>query len=114
MLTIQKNNTDIPAMAVLHLSGEATIEQADQLREALLTGLSEHDHLAIDCTGLARIDFFALQLICSAHRTSVSRKKSFTWHDGKSPTVLEAERKNGFSRHHGCPLCPPGVKCMWE
>jgi len=98
---------------VLKLAGEVTIENAGQLREALLKGLTEQDQVQLDCEKVTGIDFFGIQMICSAHRTSVAWKKRLTWH-GKLPTVVEdAIKQTGFARHHGCDLCPDGVRCMW-
>lgn len=105
--------TASPGIGVLKLAGEATIEHADQLREALQSGLNELEHLQVDGAALTAIDFFTLQLLCSAHRTSVQRKKVFTWHAGKPELVKESIKTNGFIRQQGCSLCPDGVVCMW-
>lgn len=100
-------------LKVLELVGEATVEHADQLREALLAGLRSQEKFELDCSHVERIDFFALQMICSAHRTAISWSKSLTLREEIPPVVKEAVQLIGFSRHIGCDLCPDGVCCMW-
>ena len=88
-------------------------EKHPELREELLKGLTEQEQVQIDCEKVTEMDFFAIQMLCSAHRTSVSWNKLLTWH-GALPEVAEnAIRRTGFARHHGCDLCPDGVCCMW-
>jgi len=112
MLQIQKQTAG-KGVVVLTLAGEVSIESAGQLREELLRALMEQDHVQVDCEKVSDFDFFGIQMVCSAHRTSVAWKKLLTWH-GKLPTVAEdAIRRTGFARHHGCDLCPDGICCMW-
>lgn len=112
MLTIHKQPAGKGA-AVLKLEGEITIDNAGQLREALLEGLCEQDHLQLDCNQVSTIDLFGIQMICSAHRTSIAWNKHLIWHGTLPPVAEDAIRRTGFARHHGCDLCPDGVCCMW-
>jgi len=100
-------------VAILKLEGEVTIEQAELLREALLTGLRELNHLMLNCDAVTKIDFFVIQVICSAHRTSIAWEKLFTWHGTPPAEIRKAFQAAGFARLHGCDLCPDNVRCMW-
>lgn len=112
MLDIEKT-TNEQGTLTLNLQGALTIETADTLKTALLEGFAGVEHLMIDGHGLTEIDFFGVQLLCSAHRTSIAWLKLFTWQDAMPQLVREYVQRVGFSRKHGCSLCPPNVNCMW-
>ena len=56
---------------VLKLDGSWTIERAQELKHALVEALKDSDHITIETEGLREVDLSALQLLCSAHRTSL-------------------------------------------
>ena len=112
MLEITKESTGSDSIVLL-IKGELTIAAVTELREAILQGFDEAQQLEIDCEEVSEIDFFALQMICSAHRTSMLRQKLFTWSGKKPENVAEVGKKAGFSRHCGCTLCPSTIDCMW-
>ncbi|MGE4560369.1 MAG: STAS domain-containing protein [Desulfobulbus sp.] len=99
---------------ILHLGGDLDIETAADLREALLEGFAgPQTEVRIDGNDLASIDFFGLQLLCSAHRTALAKNKTLTWMNGRPSQLSDAMRVTGFTRHCGCALCPPDIDCMW-
>ncbi|SHJ36891.1 Anti-anti-sigma regulatory factor (antagonist of anti-sigma factor) [Malonomonas rubra DSM 5091] len=98
---------------LLKLEGDATIETASQLHQALLEGLQNYKDVQIDCSAIESIDLYALQMLCSAHRSSVAWEKSFTYSGILSPAAVSAIATSGLKRDHGCSLCPDGVCCMW-
>lgn len=113
MLTIDTTRHDTDTL-ILSLQGDLTIETVADLREALLSAYGE-DQPQVRLNGgeLTNIDFFGLQLLCSAHRTAVKRNKLFVWDGGRPQQISEAMRTTGFTRHCGCALCPQNVDCMW-
>lgn len=113
MLTINTTCHDQETL-ILNLQGDLTIETVAELREALLTAYGQ-DQAQVRLNGgaLTSIDFFGLQLLCSAHRTAVNRNKLLLWDGGRPQQISEAMRTTGFSRHCGCALCPTDVDCMW-
>ena len=113
MLTIHQENVDEKSV-VLRLEGAATVETADQLREALLNNLRDQEHLLVDSSQLEQIDFYTLQMLCSAHRTSVAWGKCLTFSGAPGSLVDAASRAGGFARINGCTLCPADVRCMWS
>lgn len=112
MLTLNIQALD-EQTAVLQLAGAATVENAQQLQQALLDGLRRYQRLGLDCGNVSEIDFFTIQMICSAHRTSVVWEKTLTFHGEPAATVRETIGAVGFARHAGCALCPEHVRCMW-
>ena len=112
MLNIHKETAEGDAV-VLKLEGDATIESAEQLYQALIDGLKNHKHLMVDCTQTHSIDFYAIQLLCSAHRSAVAWGKSFSFLGSLADPVKATIQLTGFLRDHGCALCPEGVSCMW-
>ena len=113
MLTIHKETTGQGA-AVLKLAGDVTVEDSEQLQQALLAELRDQDRLMLNCESATSFDFFAIQMLCSAHRTSISWNKLLTWQGSLPAVVMSAMQTAGFARHHGCNLCPDGVCCMWS
>lgn len=107
------NVSDGSDIVVLCLEGDVTIETVGEVRDAILQAFSDAAHIKINCDSVTNIDFFGLQILCSAHRTSVVKKKLLTW-DGTRPAHLnEMMSKAGFTRHCGCNLCPVGIDCIW-
>ena len=116
MLDLQKNISEDGAL-VIRLAGVATIEQAEPLRQLLLDtieqGEREQKVVRVNCGQVTEIDSFILQMLCSAHRTSVSRQIRFSWDGPPAAPVMEVIRHAGFLRNTGCSLCPDDQRCMW-
>jgi anti-anti-sigma regulatory factor len=116
MLDLQKNISEDGAL-VIRLAGAATIEQAESLRQLLLDtveqGAQEQKAIRINCGQVTEIDSFILQMLCSAHRTCISRQILLTWDGPPSAPVKEVIRHAGFLRSAGCSLCPDDQRCLW-
>lgn len=112
MLNIEQETAGRGA-TLLKLQGELGVEAAAQLRQTLLDAFEKNDQLLLDCAETTAIDLFCLQLLCSAHRTSVAWDKQLSFQGDLSPAVKDAQIRSGFNRHMGCSLCPEGVRCMW-
>jgi anti-anti-sigma regulatory factor len=112
-LQCEPGGEDTAPGGILKIAGEATVDHAQELKEALQQALEEHDQLQLDCTGIETLDFFAIQLLCSAHRTAVARKKRLGFVGTAPPPVEEALARAGFVRHQGCSYCPEGDRCLW-
>lgn len=116
MLDLQKSISEDGAL-VIRLAGAATIEQAEALRQLLLDTLEQGEReqkaVRINCGQVTEIDSFILQMLCSAHRTSVSRQVLFSWDGPPAPAVRDVIRHGGFLRNTGCSLCPDDQRCLW-
>jgi anti-anti-sigma factor len=113
MLTIEQQHLGKETL-LLSLHGDLNVETVAELRLALLDAFSgTPSQILVNADDLSMIDFYGIQLLCSAHRTSVARKKQMVWQHGRPPQIDAAMRISGFTRHCGCSLCPDGVDCMW-
>lgn len=97
----------------LAFSGELTIPHATGLREALLDLMARGRDACIDLGGVTDIDVSAMQLLCSLHRTAVSRGMAVTLERGMPDNLVEAIRTAGYLREKGCRLDVPGT-CIWK
>ena len=88
--------------------------QADELREVLLEVYNENrTQIRLSGRELGAIDFYGLQLLCAAHRTAIKKKILLSWEGGRPSQISDAMPIAGFTRHCGCSLCPPDIKCVW-
>jgi len=97
---------------ILTFSGELTLEHAGAMRTAIIQALTEADHVEIDFSRVTEIDLFCLQLLCSAHRTSLRLKKRFNFVGSQPANFRETVEAAGYVRVAGCGL---DVKhnCLW-
>ena len=98
--------------SVLKLTDSWTIERANELKGALLDALKSGESIVIDLEGLTCLDLSAMQLFCSAHRTSLRLGKHLALHGQESETFKRVLRDAGFVRTSGC-HSDPDKKCLW-
>lgn len=97
---------------VLKLKGSWTIERANELKRVLLEMLNSCEHMSIDLEELTDVDLSTMQLICSAHRTSLRDGKQLALHERKSQSLKQVVHEAGFVRTLGCHK-DPTKKCLW-
>jgi anti-anti-sigma regulatory factor len=98
---------------VLKLKGRCTIEHAAELKAVLIDALHGQEDLVVSLDGVSELDLSCLQLLCSAHGTSLKRNKSFTL-DGIFPEAFKQIVKDaGFLGAMSC-LHDPGADCPWK
>ena len=93
---------DDPAAVVVTIAGTMTIPYAGELREQLLAAFEKADTIAADLCGVTEIDVAGLQLLCSAHRSSVLMNKAFSIVSRQGSVVWEAADAAGQLRQVGC------------
>ncbi|TWJ26460.1 STAS domain-containing protein [Geobacter argillaceus] len=103
---------DDPAAVVVTIAGEMTIPYAGELREHLLAAFQKANRITADLTAVTGIDVAGLQILCSAHRSSVFMKKSFTIIGGPGSAVWEAADAVGQLRQMGC-VVDVCHTCIW-
>ncbi len=86
---------------VLKLSGKWTVERAHELRSLLLNALKGHEQVLLELEGLMEVDISCLQLLCSAHRSSVKLGKRLALHGNRPETFGQVVRDAGFARALG-------------
>ena len=109
MCPIMENASDA---GILMLEGAFTIERANELKQLLVNALKDKNRVALNLEGITEVDLSCLQLLCSAHRTSMELKKRLTV-EGRQPEVFQRAVKDaGFTRPVGCHK-DPDKSCLW-
>ncbi len=101
-----------PGTVVLAIEGAMTVQYAGELREQLLAAFEKADSVTADLCRVTEIDIAGLQLLCSAHRSSVAMKKTFTITGEPDSAVWKAAGAAGQLRQTGC-LMDVCHTCIW-
>jgi anti-anti-sigma regulatory factor len=97
---------------VVTVDGDATLQQAEELRRVLIKALVDADEVSLDMDKVEKVDLSCLQLLCSAHRSATRFKKKFAFSGCPPQALREAVEASGFSRVTGCRLdCDKS--CLW-
>jgi anti-anti-sigma regulatory factor len=96
----------------LALKGALTIEYATELKSVLLEAIYMKDHLVLSLEEVTEVDLSGLQILCSAHRTSLEQHKQLTLQGARPGSFQQAVKDAGFIRSVGCHK-DPHQKCLW-
>ena len=99
-------------VGLLRLDGDITVLQAEELKEALISGLGSADKVYVDFSKVLDIDLSCLQLLCAAHRTAATMQKSFQLAEPVPGHFIRLAESAGFARHTGCRLDITKT-CLW-
>lgn len=96
----------------LAIKGELTIQRVVEIREVICDAFSEGGNLTLDLQRVTDIDLTGLQLLCSAHISSITRGKEFSVKFPAEESIKNIVNDAGFLRHTGC---AGDVKhtCIW-
>ena len=103
---------DDPDAVVVIIAGPMTIPYAGELREQLLAAFEKANSVTADLSSVTEIDVAGLQLLCSAHRSSVIIDKRFAISGGPGSPVWEAADAAGLLRQMGC-VADVCHTCIW-
>ena len=94
------------------LEGNLTIGRASDARVELQEALKNAQHIELDIEAAREVDLAFLQLLCSAHRTSMNRDKTMVF-KGTVPEIFKKSiEDNGYARPSGCAL-DFNKTCLW-
>lgn len=85
----------------LQVTGDMTVQHTGELHRKLLEFLERGKDVELKLGEIENADITFLQLLCSAHRTYLSKDKMLTV-TGKRNELLEMKKLSGFVRHKGC------------
>lgn len=85
------------------IDGELTIYTALDLKATLLAGLSTHEELELDLSGVEEIDAAGLQLLVMVKQQAAALSKALRF-TGHSPVVLDLLDLSGLAGFFGDPL----------
>ena len=108
----QMNHADTPEIKIVFIDGEMTILNAGEIRNSLLEAFSNGAGLCLDMGKVTEVDLAGLQLLCAAHRTSMTEKKHFSVSGVDNEAMKSVIRDAGFLRHTGCTQ-DVNKTCVW-
>jgi len=108
----QMNQADVPGTRIVVISGEMTIQNAGEIRIALLEAFSQGEGVCLELGKVTGVDLAGLQLLCAAHRTSITDKKTLTVARIDNEAMRCVIRDAGFLRHTGCAE-DVNKTCVW-
>lgn len=96
----------------LRLSGNLTVENAEQLQTVLRQALARCPRVRIEPSGELAADLCGLQLLCAAHRTARAGGGSLVLAPGATALQTAAQRA-GLRQRPDCGAIP-GNQCLWQ
>jgi anti-anti-sigma regulatory factor len=97
---------------LLRLSGSLTVQYAGELRQALMEALAAAGTVSIEFGEDLEIDIAGLQLLCSAHRTSLAGGRRLFLQKTAPATFRQGVEAAGLLRRQGCSL-DTHQDCLW-
>jgi anti-anti-sigma factor len=98
----QMDKVDATGIKTVVINGEMTIQNAGEIRNALLEAFSQGEGVCLEMGKVSEVDLAGLQLLCAAHRTSMAGKKHFYISGIDNEAIECLIRDAGFLRHTGC------------
>ena len=95
------------------LSGDLTIFQASEIQTRLREALESSDDVRITLQDVTSMDLSCLQLLCSAHRTAASGKKTLRFASPPPLLFRETVAAAGLKRYGGC-AASPNTDCLYQ
>ncbi|HJV65454.1 MAG TPA: STAS domain-containing protein [Geomonas sp.] len=97
----------------LEIGGEMTIERAGELRESLLEAFQAGKPVQLSLSAVTSLDASGLQLLCSAHRTSLVSGVGLVVEGEQSELFRSVAELAGMFRPAGC-RHNAGGSCLWK
>lgn len=96
----------------LTITGELTIDRADELRTMLITSLESTENVHVRLEAVTEVDLSCLQLLCSAHRTAMNLNKNLILDSEESQVFRQTVKDAGYTRNKGCTV-DSYESCLW-
>jgi anti-anti-sigma regulatory factor len=92
----------LPQSCTVSISGDFTLVQIGEIKNAILQGLDSHGKINLDLIDVTGADTSCLQLFCAIHKSL--RKRNGTLHLKNKPTALISNllTRAGYFRHSAC------------
>lgn len=94
------------------VTGPMTIARIGEIRDGLLEAFALGQKVQLSLEGVTEVDLTGLQLICSAHRTSIASNLELSI-SGCQETIAAVAELSGMPRHTGCAQDLEG-SCVWK
>lgn len=110
--TVTMDKAEGGAPFVVSVNGPLTVQNMGALKDTLLQALDGAEQLCLDLAGVTEVDLAGLQILCSAHRSSLQLGKHLCITTGDSDIINMSSMEAGFQRHVGCAQ-DKGESCFW-
>jgi ABC-type transporter Mla MlaB component len=95
------------------LTGSLSLAFAAEIRTQLLQALDEAETVHISMKDVDEVDLSLIQLLCSAHRSALARKKTLILQKSLPDMFVQIVDDAGFQGHIGC--SNGGEECcLWK
>ena len=84
------------------LSGSLSLAFAAEIRNQLLHAFDEADTVHVSLKDVDDVDLSLIQILCSAHRSALARKKTLTLQKSLPDMFVQIVDDAGFQGHIGC------------
>ncbi len=98
--------------SILRLQGECTVQHSNELKMVLVDAIKKNENLIVDLEGITEMDISCLQLLCSAHNSSIKSNKQFSLNSNRPQSFIKLVNDAGYSRFEGCE--GPDRHCLWQ
>jgi ABC-type transporter Mla MlaB component len=95
------------------ISGSMTIDRIEELRIGLIDAFNRGKKVQVSLEAVTEVDITGLQLLCSAHRTSIANGIDLSVAGGACEALSAVAGEAGMLRHIGCPQDTCGT-CIWK
>jgi anti-anti-sigma regulatory factor len=97
---------------VLKTHGNLTMEDADALKESLISCIDKSEEVLFDIDEIEDADLPCLELMCAAHKTAERSKKKFLINGRPSENLLDAIEDAGYCSRSACEWGKES--CIWD
>ena len=84
------------------LAGDLTVENASEIRDALIEAIHKEDGISLDISGVTDLDVSFLQIICSLHRTVFKTGKTINIQGEMPRSIRHAISDYGYICRGDC------------
>ena len=74
---------------ILTITGSVTIENINAVKKVLVDIIDQSDHVMVNIADITEVDVTFLQLLCSAHKSMISRNKRLSISESCSKSFLK-------------------------
>ena len=97
---------------IVIMSGDLTLDNAVELKNAIIKSLENAEEIVLDLEGVTHIDLSCLQVLCASHKSTVSSNKSIELKSKLSAAVKQSIQETGYLHKNDCPSGTP-KNCFW-
>ncbi|MCP5102623.1 MAG: STAS domain-containing protein [bacterium] len=84
----------------LTLNGDLTIQNSDQLKDALQDAVSRFSEIIVCIESVENVDFSCFQLLCAAHKSAAKQEKSLAVVPPPGDEFMKLLEYSGLARYN--------------